>query len=141
LTALSKVLDRLDRPKQTRPGNWVAGCPCCQSKRGRPVSVRELEDGRVLIHAFCGCATADVMGAVGLALGDLFEKPLAPSSLPPVRGGLSAREILELVSHEATVAALLASDAQARRLTEDESVRLAQAAARLSKAREMACGR
>ena len=44
MSAAAKLLDRLDRPRQTRPGAWVAGCPCCQSKRGRPVSVRETED-------------------------------------------------------------------------------------------------
>jgi hypothetical protein len=140
VSAISRVLDRIDRPKQTRPGNWLAGCPCCQSKRGRPISVRELADGRVLVHPFCGCTTVDVVEALGLTLGDLFDKPLAPSSLPPVRGGLSARELLELVSHEAMVAALLTSDAQGRALTQEEQARLGQAAARLNKAREMVSG-
>lgn len=141
MSALTRVLDRLDRPKQVRAGNWITGCPCCHSKHGRPISVRETDDGRVLVHAFCGCGTPDLLAAIGLTLGDLFDKPLDSINLPPVRGGISAREILELVSHEAMVAALLTSDARGRPLTREEQIRLEQAAARLCKAREMAIGR
>ena len=90
MSAASKVLDRLERPKQTRPGSWLAACPCCESWRGRPISVREIDD-RVLIYAFCGCATQDVLGAIGLTLGDLYDAPLV-QYLPPVRGGFTARD-------------------------------------------------
>jgi hypothetical protein len=112
----------------------VAGCPLCNSKRGRPISVRELEDGRVLVYAFCGCTTVNVVDALGLTLGDLFDKPLDPISLPPVRGGLSARELLELLAHEANVAMVLTIDAQSRTLADEEHTRLCQAAGRLTHA-------
>ena len=100
------------------------------------LSVRELEDGRVLIHCFSGCGSADVLGAIGLSLADLFEKPIA-HHLPAIRGGFNARELLELTAHESMVAALLVSDAQTRQLTTDENARLAQAAGRLGRARAM----
>ena len=132
-TAAGKVLDRLPRVKQTRPHNFIAGCPCCESKKGRPVSVRSTDDGRILIHAFCGCEVGAVLDAIGLSFSDLFDKPLA-HHLPPIRGGFTARELLELNSHEATVAALLADKAQAGPLTAEEGKRLAQAADRLLKA-------
>ena len=140
MKAAAKVLDRLQRVKQTRPDNYVAACPCCQSKQGRPISVRDMDDGRCLIHAFCGCQTEDVLSAIGLALGDLFDAPRA-TSLPPVRGGLNSRELLELLSHEANVATLLACDAQRRPLTDVDVGRLAQEAERLGKAHAMAHGR
>lgn len=76
MSAAARLLDRLGRPKPTGPGRWIAACPCCQSKRGRPLSLRELDGGRVLIHALCGCLTSDVLGALGLTLFDLFEKPI-----------------------------------------------------------------
>lgn len=139
MSAAAKLLDRLPRLKQTRPDNFIAGCPCCQSRNGRPVKVRTLDDGRVLLHAFCGCETGDVLAAIGLSFSDLFDKPLA-HHLPPVRGGFTARELLELNSHEATVAALLADIAQTRPLTEEESQRLAEAAGRLATAHGLANG-
>jgi hypothetical protein len=73
-------------------------------------------------------------------MSDLFEKPLA-HHLPPIRGGFSARKLLELNSHEAQVIATLAADAQVRTLSATELMRLAQAADRLSVARAMVHGR
>lgn len=138
MSAVTRILDRLPRVKQTRPDNWIAGCPRCESKQGRPIKVTAAAD-RVLLHAFCGCETTDVLGALGLKLGDLFDTPLA-SHLPPIRGGFTARELLELLEHEATVAWMLSVDATSRALTESERTRLAQAARRIGEARHLAYG-
>jgi hypothetical protein len=105
------------------------------------LSIREMEDGRVLINCFGGCGAGDVVASLGLTLADLFEKRLGPVSLPPVRGGFSAREILELSAHEIMVASFLVSDAVTRPLTESEQLRLAQAAGRITKAQAMVHGR
>jgi hypothetical protein len=139
MSASGRVLDRLQGVRQSAPGRWIARCPAHED-RSPSLSIRELEDGRVLLHCFGGCANGDVLAAMGLRMSDLFDKPLA-QHLPPVRGGWNARELLELNAHEAMVAALLASDAQERPLTEDERARLAQAAARLGKAQALVYGR
>lgn len=81
-----------------------------------------------------------MLAKIGLRMSDLFDQPIA-HHLPPIRGGFSARELLELNAHEATVVALLACDAQSRSLTADETQRLVQAAARLGKAQELVHGR
>jgi CHC2 zinc finger len=139
VSAVTKVLDRLIGAKQSGPGRWMAKCPAHED-RSPSFSIRETEDGRVLLHCFAGCANGDVLANLGLRMSDLFDKPLT-HHLPPIRGGFSARELLELSSHEATVVALLASDAQIRTLTADELQRLVQAAARLGKVQELAHGR
>ena len=139
MSATSKILDRLVGVRQTAPGRWISRCPAHEDK-SPSLSIRELEDGRVLLHDFGGCETLDVLQAIGLDFGDLFDKPLA-HFLPPIRNGFSARELLELNAHEATVAVLLASEAQGRALEPHEVDRLAQAAGRLSKARDLAHGR
>jgi len=82
----------------------------------------------VLLHCFGGCETADVIAAIGLSFGDLFDRPLE-HHLPPIRGGFNARELLELNAHEATVAAMLADKAAAGTLTPEDAQRLVQAAA------------
>jgi hypothetical protein len=140
VSAADKVLERLRRVKQTRPDNYIAACPCCQSRQGRPLSIRSKDDGRVLIHAFCGCETENVLAALDLGLEDLFDQRLA-HQLPPIRGGFSARELLELNAHEAGVVSVLACDAQTRPLTPQELSRLMQAAGRLQRSQDMACGR
>jgi hypothetical protein len=139
MTPAGRVLDRVAGVKQTGSGKWISRCPAHEDK-SPSLSIREMEDGRVLINCFAGCGTGDVLDAIGLRMADLFEKPIA-HHLPPVRGGFSARELLELNSHEAQVATLIATGAQHRRLTPAELTRLSQAADRLSKALVMAHGR
>lgn len=134
MSAAAQILDRLVRVKPTRPGSWMAACPCCESRRGRPVSVTEAQDGRVLLHAFCGCSTADVLGRIGLELGDLFDQPLV-AALKPVHARVPAGEVLDALSTEATALAVIASDMlDQRTLTEDAWARLSQAVARITNA-------
>ena len=59
------LLDRLDGVRPTGPGRWIAKCPAHKDGRAS-LSIRELDDGRVLVHDFAACAVADVLAAVGL---------------------------------------------------------------------------
>jgi hypothetical protein len=138
-SAVQRVLDRIVGYRSTGEGKWIARCPAHED-RSPSLSIREKDDGRVLINCFAGCGAGDVLAAIGLRMSDLFDKPLA-HHLPPVRGGFSARELLELNSHEAQVIAILAADALVRPLTAAEHARLSQAADRLSIARAMVHGR
>jgi hypothetical protein len=130
------VLNRVAGVKQTGADRWIAKCPAHND--GSPsLSIREADDGRVLIHCFGGCETGDVLAAMGLDFADLFDKPLE-HHLPPVRAGFSARELLELLAHESMVACLIVSDATGRALTEVELTRLLQASGRIAGACELA---
>jgi hypothetical protein len=135
MSPINRILDRLQAVRKSGEFRWIARCPSHPDETPS-LSVRELEDGRVLVHCFSGCGAPDVVAALGLKLADLFDRPLA-HHLPPVRGGLNARELLELTAHESMVAALLVSDSQTRQLTSDEQSRLALAAGRLGRARAM----
>jgi hypothetical protein len=135
------LLDRMDRPKQTRPGSWTAGCPCCQSKRGRPISIRELDDGRVLLHSFCGCETESVLTALGLCLSDLYPQRMSGSGpgggFASSHARVSARDLLALLDHEITVASLILADVLSEHMvTEEMFDRLAQAAAQVGRAKD-----
>lgn len=134
MSAAAKLLDRLNRVKQTRPSQWMAACPCCESRRGRPLSVRESSDGRVLVHAFCGCETEDVLARVGLELGDLFDQPLT-HAIKPVGPRVAAIDVLTALSHETTVLAEIAQTMlQKAQLDEETWNRLATAARRIGNA-------
>jgi CHC2 zinc finger len=138
VSAASKILDRVAGLKQTGAGRWICRCPAHED-RGPSLSIRETDNGRVLIHCFAGCKTGDVLAAIGLSFTDLFDKPLE-HHLPPIRGGFNARELIEVTAHEATVAAMLACKSAAGTLTFEEAQRLVQAAARLGKAQVLANG-
>jgi hypothetical protein len=138
MSAASKILERVSGVKQTGAGRWISRCPAHEDK-SPSLSIRETDEGRVLLHDFGGCQTGDVLAAIGLSFTDLFDKPLE-HHLPPIRGGFNARELLELNAHEATVAAMLADKAVAGTLTPEDAQRLVQAAARLGKAQVLANG-
>lgn len=72
---LDTVLAGLERVKQTGPSSWLASCPTSRHAHGdrsRGLSVREGDEGRVLIHCFAGCPVDEVVNALGLELSDLF---------------------------------------------------------------------
>src|SRR5215218_1564166 len=52
----------------------MAFCPAHDDRRERSLSVKEGEDGRVLLKCFAGCATEQVVAAIGLSMTDLFER-------------------------------------------------------------------
>ena len=57
-TPLELVLSRLDGVKKVASG-FLARCPA-HPDRTPSLSVREGVDGRVLLHCWAGCATAEV---------------------------------------------------------------------------------
>jgi len=73
--AIDNIISRLDMVKRTGDGKYQARCPAHDDK-SPSLSLRELQDGRILMHCFGGCSAGDVMDSIGLALSDLFEEPL-----------------------------------------------------------------
>lgn len=65
------VLSRLDKVKAAGAGKWKACCPA-HDDRDPSLSIREADDGKVLLHCWAGCFTNDVLAAIGLTVRDLF---------------------------------------------------------------------
>jgi hypothetical protein len=69
----------LVQAQPTGAGRWKARCPA-HDDRSPSLSIREGDDGRVLVHCHAGCATAAILEAAGLCLRDLFAgPPLTPA--------------------------------------------------------------
>jgi hypothetical protein len=128
------LIDRLERVRQTAPGRWLAKCPAHQD-RSPSLSIRELDDGRVLLHDFGGCQVGDVLAAVGLTLTDLFPQRLPGHAHAPTHSKIPARDLLQIMSQEVSVVAIVAADLIAKKtITETDWQRLALAASRIGKA-------
>jgi len=134
----SPLLDRLEGVKQTGPGRWLAGCPA-HKDRSPSLSVRELDDGRVLLHDFAGCATDDVLTAVGLDMTALCLPGSGPAGgHAPTHSRIPAADVLKALDHENNVAVLLITDVLDRRtISEADWQRLAVAARRIGAARDL----
>lgn len=96
------LLGRLDGVRQSGRG-WRSLCPSCGGK-SQKVSIAEAENGAVLLHAFCGCSPAEVLGAIGLSLGDLFPERLTPDTPD---GRRAARRALREASWLAALSAVV----------------------------------
>jgi len=91
----------------------------------------------VLLHCFAGCDVIEVLGALGLDWAALFPRSVTDGNDP--RLGIPARDLLEIISEETSVVAIVAADLlEKRAITEATWRRLAQAAHRIGRARDHA---
>jgi hypothetical protein len=135
--SVDTLLSRLEKVKRTGQGRYVARCPA-HADKNPTLSIRELTDGRVLVHCFAGCGAAEIVAATGLEMSDLF--PPSDAQGNPERRPFPAADALRCVAFEALVvlaaaAALVAGESLA---TTDRD-RLSVASARIQDALK-ACG-
>lgn len=140
MSAADKLLSRLDGVKPTGPGRWVARCPAHEDKHPS-LAVRQLEDGRILIHDFAGCTAGDVLAAVGMSLEDLFPEREDGHQAMRERRPFYATDVLRCIAFEALVVSIAATNlGQGVALPEADRKRLLVAASRLQAAMELCNG-
>lgn len=97
------LLSRLDKVRRMGAGRWIARCPA-HDDHGPSLAVRELDDGRVLLHCFSGCAPGTVLDTVGLTFADLFPERLGGlTGLRRERRPFPASDVLVAVSFEVLI--------------------------------------
>lgn len=127
MSPADRVLGALAGVRRTGPGRWSAICPAHADRRPS-LSIRELDDGRLLLHCFGGCDVDEVVGALGLELADLFPAQLdrSPGSgAPRERRPWSAGDLLRLAAFESTVVAIGLCDAMVGRRVDFDRLLLA----------------
>jgi len=129
------LLSLLDKVKRTGPDRWVARCPA-HDDRGPSLAVRELEDGRVLVHCFAGCCVDEVVSAAGLEMSDLFPHRPLHDGRKRERRPFSADDALRCLDFEATLVLVAAQDVlSGKPLSEADRDRLAVAVERITLAK------
>lgn len=68
--SMNLILARLENVRPSANG-WTARCPA-HDDNNPSLSIREAEDGKILIRCWAGCPTEAVMTALGLSMRDLF---------------------------------------------------------------------
>lgn len=134
MSAVELLLSRLEGVRKRGPDQWSARCPAHEDK-SPSLSVKELPDGRVLMHCFGGCAVADVLDSIQLSMLALFPKRAEPgggTSAMHRRRLLPAGQALEQITAESRVVWVAAHNlAAGHALTDVDRHRLAAAAARI----------
>lgn len=91
---LDEFIARMDNVRPTGRG-MMAKCPAHEDK-SPSLSIREAEDGRILIYCYAGCSPQAIVSSLGLTLSDLFPDALQPRHarpLPPARPRLDRNQI------------------------------------------------
>ena len=100
---IDNLLQRLDKVKRSGKDKWVASCPSHDSKSGASLAIREVDDGRILLHCFGGCGAGEVLLALGMEFTDLFPNTEG-NHMPPVRRAWIAGDVLKALALEVLVA-------------------------------------
>lgn len=135
-----RLLQGLHKVRRTGQQTWMACCPAHEDK-SPSLSVKEADDGRVLLHCWAGCTVHEVVGALGLGLADLFppRSPAAGAGHKPQRRPWTPGDLIELAAFEAGIAVVVCSDVLNGR-PEPDMGRLLEAAGRLADVREAVHG-
>ena len=139
MSPAEKLLSRLTKVRQRGPRQWSACCPSHDSKSSASLSIKECDDGRLLLHDFGGCSVETVLGAVGLQVKDLFvDAPRAPGAgTPAAKLKLPASQALEILSRESLLVFVVGSDMHKKRsITDTDFGRLAVAVRRVQQIAE-----
>ncbi len=130
------LLQRLDKVKRTGPDRWIASCPTRHDKNPS-MTIRELPDGRVLVHDFGGDSVHEILAAVGLEMSDLFPPRPLTDGRKPERKPFYADDALHCLAFEVKLIRLAALETlKGNALSDADHDRLAVAVERIDLAME-----
>ena len=128
--SIENMLARLDKVKETGPGTWLACCPAHDDKHPS-LSIRETDDGTILLKCWAGCGANDVVEVLGMTFSDLF--PDRNSNSPPLKPHEKwpPRDVIRALREESMVMVIAGSAIVAgEKFTEEDNERVLLAACR-----------
>jgi hypothetical protein len=105
---IETVLERLDGVKKAG-GAFKARCPA-HADQSPSLSIKEGDDGRVLLHCFASCEVQAVVEALGLQMSDLFVQNPPDTSKKVRPAGVNVRDLLAAAEFERQVLYIVKSD-------------------------------
>jgi DNA primase len=101
--SIETLLSKLDKARRTGKDSHIACCPAHDDK-SPSLTIRELDDGRILLHCFGGCDVESVLSSIGMTFDDLFPR-LEIQHGKPERRPFPAADVLRAIAFEAIVIA------------------------------------
>ena len=130
------LLSRLEKVKRTGKQTWLACCPAHDDKFPS-LSLREKDDGLILLHCFTGCDVGDILAALDLDIDALFPNALNQCQSPD-RRPFPAADVLRAIGFEALVVQASAAGILTGVFSEKDRERLSVAVVRIQSALEAA---
>jgi len=98
MTPIDLVLGLLEKARQTGEG-YTALCPA-HDDRDPSLSIRTGTEGKALLKCHAGCATPDVLKAIGLSMNDLFPRERRGEGGPPTPKSRETDQPLRLTAEQ-----------------------------------------
>ena len=133
--SVETLLSRLGKIRRMgKDRRWMACCPA-HGDKNPSLSIRECDDGTVLIHCWTGCSVESILDSVGLTFDDLFPEKAIDNYIPKQRVPFTAREALAAMVPETFAVALIAHQMMTGKANDEKTQQaLITAASRLSAA-------
>lgn len=119
--SLQTLLNRLNKVKKTTNKNWVACCPAHEDK-SPSLSIREVDDGRILIHCFAGCPAETILNSLELTFSDLHPERLNGDNFRPLKRIFNAHTGLTILQIESSIVLETAKAIKRKETLSDESI-------------------
>ena len=134
--SIESVLSRLEHVRRAGQGRWRAKCPVHGGKNQYALSIKEADDGTVLLHCFvCEGGAGQVASALGMDLADFFppkNDPLVPGKR--INKPHRASDTLLALLNDLRVAYVMCGDiAHGRGLKETDRPRALEAQKRIGR--------
>ena len=130
------LLNALVKVKQTNHSTWIACCPAHDDKNPS-LAIRQVDDGRTLIHCFAGCSATEILDALGLSFDDLYPAKNLDTTYKPLRKTFDAHTTIQLLQFESLLVLECARTInRGEKLTDQDFDRLLKAAERIQRACE-----
>lgn len=123
MSKIEVLLGRLLKVRGRRGNTWTACCPS-HGDKNPSLAIKQMDDGRILLHCFAGCTPDEILAAVDMSLLDLFPEPLSRDEpLRPVKPAFFASDLLRIVHFEALVVLITALDIDKGRMPSEDTRR------------------
>lgn len=101
--SVDTLLHGLEKVKKTGHDKWQACCPAHDDK-GPSLAIKELDDGRVLIHCFAGCSAIEILDSINLDWSALIPTKAIDHHVQKVRRAWIAIDVLNALAMEILIA-------------------------------------
>jgi len=134
---LDNFVSRLQKAKRTGTDSWIACCPAHDDK-SPSMTIREVDEGKILVHCFAECSVENIVGALGLSLSDLMPDRAPDEVRKPRRMPFNAADVLACSKSDASLIYVVMCDIdKGVQLTQEQITSAKKAAGRIYSAAQM----
>lgn len=106
MSDINKILNLLQKVKKTGKSSWIACCPA-HADKSPSLAIRDLEDGRLLLHCFGGCTSSEVLNSLELTFSDVMPENVGYIKKKGERRSFNPMDVLHCLRNDLQLALII----------------------------------